>query len=100
MSLSSLSERIFNLMLAVYPREFRHDYGPQMAQVFRDCCRAQEQKGLAGGWDLWLRTLTDVLVSATKEHLATFRKENSTMNNWQRTLMAFCTCLAIIVVAF
>ena len=92
----SFSQRLFDLMLVAYPREFRREYGPQMAQVFRDCCRSRAH----GGWDLWLRMFTDLLVSAPREHLDTFRKGNSAMNNWQRNLMALGACLAIVVVAF
>jgi hypothetical protein len=95
----SLSEKVFNLMLVAYPREFRREYGPHMTQAFRDCCRAQS-KGVGFGLDLWLRTLADLLTSATREHLDNFRKDNSAMNNWQRNLMAIVGCLAIIVVAF
>jgi hypothetical protein len=95
----SLSEKVFNLMLVAYPREFRREYGPHMAQTFRDCCRGQA-KGVGYGLDLWLRTLADLLTSATREHLDNFRKDNSAMNNWQRNLMAIVGCLAIIVVAF
>jgi hypothetical protein len=71
-----------------------------MAQVFRDCCRAPENRGTAAGCELVLRTLTDLLVSVPREHLATFRKDNSAMNNWQRNLMALGASLAITVVAF
>ena len=95
----SLSQKLFDLMLVAYPREFRREYGPQMAQVFRDCCRARAH-GTRAGLDLWLRTLIDLLVSAPREHLHTFRKDNSAMNNWQRNLISLGACLAIVVVAF
>ena len=95
----SLSEKLFDLMLVAYPREFRREYGPQMAQVFRDCCRARAH-GTRSRFDLWLRTLIDLLISAPREHLDTFRKDNSAMNNWQRNLMTLGACLAIVLVAF
>jgi hypothetical protein len=96
----SFSQKVFKLLLVAYPREFRRDYGPQMAQVFRDCCRATENRGSGADWDLLLRTLSDLLVSVPREHLATLRKDNSAMNNWQRNLMALGASLAIIVIAF
>lgn len=96
----SLSQKLFDLMLVAYPREFRREYGRQMAQVFRDCSRARAHGGIRAGLDLWLRTLTDLLVSAPREHLNTFRKDNSAMNNWQRNVLALVACLAIVVVAF
>lgn len=96
----SPSQRLFELMLVAYPREFRREYGPQMAQVFRDCCRAGDHGAAGAGWDLWRRTLTDLLVSAAREHLDTLRKDNPAMNNWQRNLIALGACLAIVVIAF
>lgn len=96
----SFSQRLFKLLLVAYPGKFRREYGPEMAQVFRDCCRATENRGTGAGLDLLLRTLTDLLVSVPREHLATLRKDNSEMNNWQRNLTALGASLAIIVVAF
>ena len=85
-------------MLVAYPRDFRREYGPQMVQVFCDCWRTTEQKGVGSSLDLWLRTVADLLASATREHLDSCRKD-SAMNHWQRNLIAIGGCLAIIVVA-
>ena len=35
----ALSVRLFERFLAAYPREYRREYGPAMAQLFRDQCR-------------------------------------------------------------
>lgn len=34
----SISERVYGALLVAYPKEFRNEYGPQMAQVFEDLC--------------------------------------------------------------
>ena len=32
----SISERVYETLLVAYPKEFRSEYGRQMAQVFKD----------------------------------------------------------------
>ncbi len=96
----SVSQKLFRLLLLAYPREFRHDYGPQMTQLFRDCYREQTSQNAIGLWLLWLRTVSDLFVSAPREHLNRLQRENSVMTNLQRTVLALGTCLAIIVIAF
>jgi lipopolysaccharide/colanic/teichoic acid biosynthesis glycosyltransferase len=66
----ALSARVYRLLLAAYPAGFRRAYGPQMTQVFRDCCRdAYRQGGILGLAGLWLRTLGDLGMTAAQEHL-------------------------------
>ena len=55
------SERFYSALLFFYPVEFRVRYGPEMVQLFRDCCR--DEKLLA----LWLRTLKDLAWSIPRE---------------------------------
>lgn len=69
-SLVSFSTTLYNLLLATYPSGFRHEYGPHMAQVFRDCTlRSYRLDGLPGVLDLWIRTLLDYFKSVIEEHL-------------------------------
>ena len=69
--LIAFSTRLYRLLLALYPRAHRREYGPLMAQAFRDLCReawpAGSYRALAG---LWARTLVDLLRTAAREHLA------------------------------
>jgi hypothetical protein len=61
------SSRLFRALLAMYPREFRDEYGRELRMVFADRYRD------ANGWqraDLWLQALTGVLTEAPKEHLS------------------------------
>ncbi len=66
----SLSISFYHLLLATYPSGFRHEYGPHMAQVFRDCClRSFRLDGLPGMLNLWTLILLDYFKSVVEEHL-------------------------------
>jgi len=61
----------YALVLVLCPRDLRAAYGAQMAQVFRQCCRAAYARG--GAWGvarLWLPTLADLLAGAAAEYRA------------------------------
>ena len=67
-----LSERVYAVLLVAYPRGFRREYGPLMAQAFGDQC--QEERGRGGPLGLtrlWLRTLPDLTVSMVSERSKT-----------------------------
>lgn len=64
----SLSERVYAVLLVAYPKGFRREYGPSMAQVFGDMCREARGRGGAPGLvRLWSRTLPDLVVSMASE---------------------------------
>ena len=66
----SISISLYGLLLVTYPSGFRHEYGPHMAQVFRDCTlRSYRQDGLPGLLDLWIHTVLDYFRSVVEEHL-------------------------------
>ncbi|MBA2524158.1 MAG: hypothetical protein H0V18_00025 [Pyrinomonadaceae bacterium] len=95
------AERFYALILKAYPAEFRREYGPQMAQVFRDCGRvAESRRRLFVSMHFWLIILLDLVKTAPKEHVDNLRKEKSVMNNLRRDALALFGCIAIIVVAF
>ncbi|MBN1814351.1 MAG: hypothetical protein JXA14_21100 [Anaerolineae bacterium] len=75
------SDRAYRLLLVGYPASFRRRYGPEMAQVFRDCVRdARQHGGLLG---LWVRTLGDLLATVPAEHLAALQSiERSRIMTW------------------
>jgi hypothetical protein len=66
------SDRLYRLMLVAYPASFRRRYGPEMAQVFRDCARDACRRGDL--LRLWTRTLGDLLATVPAEHLAALRR--------------------------
>ena len=65
----SIGDRAYRALLYVYPVAHRHEYGPWMAQLFRDLCRdAVQRDGAFGLVELWIRTLLDVAYTAFVEH--------------------------------
>jgi len=66
----AFSISLYDTLLAAYPTGFQHEYGPHMAQVFRDCClRSYRLDGLPGMLNLWTNTLLDYFKSLVEEHL-------------------------------
>lgn len=67
--LATLLTRIYTLLLRLYPEPFRREYGDQMAQVFRDCCRdaSGSRRELAS---LGFATLSDLIATAAAERYA------------------------------
>jgi hypothetical protein len=71
----SASQKLYRILLYAYPAEHRHQYGPLMAQLFNDLCRdAYQRSGLPALASLWMRTLRDLLTTATSEHVDALRK--------------------------
>lgn len=63
-----VSERLYEVLLYLYPKEFRTVYGQQMCLTFRDACRiAYHRNGTVGLLTLWLPTLFDLFKSALEE---------------------------------
>lgn len=64
------SDRIYRLILNVYPRAFRDEYGEEIAQAMRDQVRdAWAERRVVGVTALWLKVLLDTARSAFTEHL-------------------------------
>ena len=97
---TNLSRRIYKLLLIAYPAEFRHEYGAEMAQVFRDRYHyeAQRNRHLAI-LAYWFRTVVDLVVTATKEHSENFGKDRYLMNNLRRDIVALLGCTGIVLAA-
>jgi predicted permease len=73
------SERVYRLLLLIYPREFRDEYGHEMSLLFR--ARAGE-----GQLPLWLQVLGDLLLHAPREHWAITRQDfRYALRSWRRT---------------
>lgn len=94
-------QRLFQMVLFAYPRKFRHEYGQEMQQLFRDCYRAEKaSRGSVGVGALWLRTLLDLASAAPREHLENFGKDNALMKNLGKNALAFLGSVALVVIAF
>jgi len=94
----STSKQLFQLLLFAYPREFRLVYGSEMTQVFCDCYRDSNSRGLITTLELWLRVVLDVIRTAPLERWESLGK-GETMKNLKRDVIGLVAILAIIVVA-
>ena len=66
----SIADRIYRVLLGMYPREFRQRFGPDMVDFFRDRRRAARQTaGTLGVVRVWLHAIADVLGVASLERL-------------------------------
>jgi putative ABC transport system permease protein len=61
--------RLYRRLLCLYPREFREEYGDEMAYVYRN--RAADE----GAVRLWLALLGDVVRTAPGEHLSVLSQD-------------------------
>lgn len=73
-----ISNRIYRMLLHLYPAHHRRDYGEMMADLFDDMCQSTYRQNQHFGMvKLWLRTLKDTAIAAIIEH--TERVGSSTM---------------------
>jgi hypothetical protein len=62
------SERVYSVLLSLYPVRFRVRFAPEMLQLFRDCCHDALEKGeVAVLAAFWLKATRDLFVSALRE---------------------------------
>ena len=61
-----MSEKLYQLLLKLYPDHFRRAYGDEALRLVRD--RARDEKGLLSGLRLWLDLLVDLAISLPREY--------------------------------
>ena len=61
-----MSERIYALLLRLYPTGFQKRYAEEALQLFRD--RRRDERGFLSGLQLWLDLLGDLAVSLPREY--------------------------------
>jgi hypothetical protein len=61
-----MSEKVFRLLLHLYPSRFRHQYGDDALQLFRD--RSRDETGVWPSVRLWLDLLADLVISLPREY--------------------------------
>jgi hypothetical protein len=64
-----MSEKIFRLLLCLYPSRFRQEYGDEALQLFRD--RTRDETGVWPSLRLWFDLLTDQVSSLPREYCYT-----------------------------
>ncbi|MEO8973590.1 MAG: protein phosphatase 2C domain-containing protein [Ktedonobacteraceae bacterium] len=78
----SMSDTLYRLLLSCYPSEFRREYGLEMAQTFRTCCReALQQQGTNGVLQLWGTILYDFTTSVLVQYA------RAVVAQWKRLFM-------------
>jgi hypothetical protein len=66
----SASLRLYTLLLLIYPRSFRREYGELMVQLFRDLMRdGIRQRGCLGVIKVWWRVVAELPATAGQQHL-------------------------------
>jgi hypothetical protein len=61
-----MSEKLYRLLLKLYPNHFRRAYGDDALRLVLD--RARDEKGFLRGLRLWLDLLVDLAMSLPREH--------------------------------
>ncbi|HEX4135623.1 MAG TPA: hypothetical protein VHY84_13495 [Bryobacteraceae bacterium] len=61
-----MSEKLYALLLKLYPDHFRRTYGDEALRLVRD--RAHDEKGFISGFRLWLDLLVDLAISMPREY--------------------------------
>lgn len=80
----SLAPRLYALLLAAYPREFRREYGREMTLVFADRCR--EERGPRSR--IWREAIFDLMRTAPKERLESFLEGDGLMRVFRTVALA------------
>ena len=103
-----ISLRVYGLLLRLYPKGFRQEYGEEMAHLFEDQCRgaAGLPNPTAELAKLWLRTAGDVAVSAIVQHINNIgdkmneRQFGGLIHEWSfgRLVAAIATILALVCI--
>jgi PPM family protein phosphatase len=64
----SSAERLYRILLWLYPVQFRRAYGREMVQTFRDCYREEQEQGDWSIARLWGLVFSDLVTSVCVEH--------------------------------
>jgi hypothetical protein len=94
----ALAERVYRLLLRLYPAKQRKDYGEPMLQHARDLSRAAQQRGRWQVAMLCLHLLKDGIVNAAIEHMEVIGMTNHRIEPvpWLSVLLA---CIPGLLVA-
>jgi len=86
--------RAYDLLLHLYPRSFRDEYGDEMRAVFT---RSLREAGAAGRAALWLSTIVDVIGNAALVHLDILRQDLAYTRRSLRRTPGFALTAVLIV---
>src|SRR5450759_5105390 len=97
----AVSQKIYGRLLLAYPKAHREEYGPAMAQLFRDECRDAWSE--SQGWGvakLWLRVLPDLVKTSIIERLAALNERKSMSDKMTALIQPRTAFLKVFVVVF
>jgi predicted permease len=98
-SRNSFADRLFRLLLRLFPPEFRGDYGRDMETTFLTQRRELQNKNLrsrkTGLCRLWGETIADIFRTAPAEHIEMFRQDGGYALRMMRQNLGF----SLIVIA-
>ena len=87
--------RAYQLLLHLYPASFRHEYGPEMREVFAR--RRRDAAGVVSRAMLWLETIPEVFFNAALVHLDILRQDLRYVARTLRRAPGFATTAVLIV---
>ena len=98
----AVSDRIYRIILCLYPKAHRREFGGQMAQLFRDQCRDAWKIGRhAGLLKLWLRTLPDFGKTCLMEQISRIERNIMKYLNAKNTpTILLITSLVLAMLSF
>jgi predicted permease len=91
----SLSERIYRLMLRLFPADFRGDFGDEMSADFQD--QRRDARGVTGMARLWTRTAVDLLRRAPVEQAQALREDTRFALRMMRRYLASTTVIVLLL---
>jgi hypothetical protein len=93
---------VYRLLLGLYPRAFRADYGADVLQVFRQCCGdAYRERGPVGVARLWLPAIVDLFVGGAADYyclvVEAWRRNMATDRVRLSAITVFCAYIAFVL---
>lgn len=80
MTKGTIGERLYRLLLRLYPRDFSEDYADEMTRLYRDRVRDE------GPTSVWLPLLADVARTAPREQISALVQDvRQAWRTWRRT---------------
>lgn len=68
-------QRLFRVLLRLFPSEFRGDFGPEMTQAFEDERRDAAAAGRTGRAGFWWRTVRGMAMTGPREHASVMLRD-------------------------